>query len=106
MLYQLITGGIVTAQVVLIINFFIMLNLALTTLPLYTLAVLLGSDFGDTHERHQPLAERLHKLFMRHSREQVCVLLQCMLSTDAFRCDLWLLLLIGRRVCIFRVRST
>ena len=43
-----------------------MLNLALTTLPLYSLAVLLGSDLKDAHERHEPLAERLHKIF-KHS---------------------------------------
>ena len=58
-----------TAQVVLIINFFIMLNLALTTLPLYPLAVLLCSDPSNKHMRHEPLAERLHKIFTRHSSE-------------------------------------
>ena len=55
----------------LIINFFIMLNLALTTLPLYPLAVLLGSELGDTHVRHEPLRERLHKIFGWHASEQV-----------------------------------
>ena len=71
-------------QVVLIINFCIMLNLALTTLPLYSLAVLLGSEVKDTHVRHEPLAERLHKLFMRHSNEQVCVrMCSCMLALVA-----------------------
>ena len=57
----------------LIINFCIMFNLALTTLPLYSLAVLLGSEIKDTHVRHEPLAERLHKIFMRHSSEQVSI---------------------------------
>ena len=42
-----------------------MLNLALTTLPLYSLAVLLGSDLKDAHPRHEPLAERLHKIVCR-----------------------------------------
>ena len=58
-------------QLVLIINFCIMLNLALTTLPLYSLAVLLGSDLKDTHERHEPLAERLHKIFKHSSGSEV-----------------------------------
>ena len=57
----------------LIINFFIMLNLALTTVPLYPLAVLLGSDPEDTPKRHEPLADRLRKIFMQHSSEEVCV---------------------------------
>ena len=58
-------------QLVLIINFCIMLNLALTTLPLYSLAVLLGSDLKDTHARHEPLAERLHRVFKNSCGSQV-----------------------------------
>ena len=55
----------------LIVNFCIMLNLALTTLPLYSLAVLLGSEIKDTHVRHEPLAERLHRIFAGHASDQV-----------------------------------
>ena len=55
---------------VLIVNLGIMLNLALTTLPLYSLAVLLGSDLKDDAGRHEPLTERLHRIVCR-SGDQV-----------------------------------
>ncbi len=60
-----------------------MLNLALTTLPLYSLAVLLGSDLKDTHERHEPLAERLHKIFKHTSGSQVLHSAMCTLCAQA-----------------------
>ena len=52
-------------QVILLINFGILATLAASSLPMYSLAVLMGSSLEDRHPRHQPLGERMHHLIDR-----------------------------------------